>query len=145
MLATFLALTVAAPAIKDKAPDPAAEIVGLWELERTEGGRGRPEKQRAAPLRYRFGKDGTWTILEGDREVVPARAVKIDGTAKPATLDFTIAKDSLQLALGIFKVEGDTLTICSAFPDKDRPTKFEGTGGDIDYHQLAVFRRVKAK
>src|SRR5947209_10492086 len=106
----ILALALTAPAVKDKAPDPAAGIVGLWELEHAEGGSGRPQKERTAPLRYRFDKDGTWTVLEGDKEVVAARAVKIDGTARPARLDFTIAKDSPQLALGIFKVEGDKLT-----------------------------------
>lgn len=140
-----IALALAAPAVKDKTPDPAAAIVGLWELERTEGGSGRPDKERAGPLRYRFDKEGTYTVLEGDREVSRARPVKFDGTAKPATLDFTISKGSSLLVLGIFKVDGDTLTICKAYPGKDRPAKFEGTTGAEDYHYLMVFKRVKAK
>jgi uncharacterized protein (TIGR03067 family) len=145
MFSTLLALSVAAPAVKDKAPDPAAEIIGLWELERTDGGSGNAPKNRAAPLRYRFDKGGTYTVLEGDQELGPARAVKIDGAARLAALDFSVSKDSSPLVLGIFKIEGDKLTICKAYPGKERPTKFEGTTGTEDYHYLMVFRRVKAK
>jgi uncharacterized protein (TIGR03067 family) len=146
MLASLLALTLAAPGPKDK-PDPAKDIIGLWELEHAEGGSGRsgPLEEPASPLRYRFDKDGTWTVLEGDKLAMPARAVKIDGWANPATVDFTISKDSPKRTLGIFKIEGDSLTICKAYPGKDRPTKFEARPGETDYHYLMVFKRVNGK
>ena len=144
MLATLLTLTLAAPGPKDKA-DPAKEIIGLWGLHHAEGGFRHPKEEREGPIRYRFDKDGTWTVLEGDKEVVAARPVKIDGLASPATLDLTVSKDGARRTLGIFKVEGDRLTICKAYPGRDRPTKFEGRAGETDYHYLMVFRRLKSK
>lgn len=141
MFLTVLALTLGAPGLKDKA-DPAESIVGLWELERAEGGTGNVPT-RKGPLRYRFDKDGNWVVLEGERELVGARAVKIDPAAKPATLDFSVSAGSPEQVLGIYKIEGDKLTICKAFPGKDRPSKFEVRDGSQDY--LMVFKRVKPK
>jgi uncharacterized protein (TIGR03067 family) len=142
MYSTLLvtAFAVGAPTLKEK-PNPAENLVGLWELESAEGGKQQQAKKREGPLRYRFDKD-TWVVLEGDKEVVGARQFTFDPKAKPATLDFKIEQGPAEV-LGIYKIEGDKLTICKSFPGETRPTTFGVQPGSRDY--LMVFRRVKTK
>jgi hypothetical protein len=45
---------------------------------------------------------------------------------------------------GIFKIEGDTLTICVSHPPQERPTEFAATGGG-HWPALIVFKRAKGK
>src|SRR5262245_36886898 len=93
------ALTVAAPGVKDK-PNPTEGLVGLWELERTEAANKDHDRKRDGPLRYRFNKDGTWDVLEGDKPIVGARPFEFDHKASPATLDLGAGKDGHEMALG---------------------------------------------
>jgi len=72
-----------------------------------------------------------------------ASVARLDGKAKPAELDLkiTAGADLDKVVKGIWKLEGDTLTICIAEPDKERPKAFEakeGTG-----HTLLVLRKAK--
>jgi len=141
---TFLvvaSLVLAAPAPKDKPETP--EPYGLWELERAEGGSGKA-KPRKGVLRYQYNRDGTWVVLEGEKEVVGARPFKFDNKAKPATLDtFTSKGGTMPDVLAIYKIEGDTLTLCKAYPGEKRPTEFKVPEESRNY--LMVFRRVKDK
>lgn len=141
MYATLLivaALVPAAPGIKGK-PNPAEQLVGLWELERSEGAGN--QKKRDGKLYYRFNKDGTWDVLEGDKPVVGARPFKFDPKAGTATVDLGAGNDGREMAQGIYKIEGDKLTICKRPPTKGRPTEFATPEGSPNY--LMIFRRVK--
>jgi RNA polymerase sigma factor (sigma-70 family) len=68
----------------------------------------------------------------------------INATAKPKTLDIThkLPGGGEEIARGIYKLEGDTLTFCgNRKPDAERPTDFESKeGSDI---MLLVLKRVK--
>ena len=142
MNSTLLAtvLTLAAPGPKEK-PNPAEGLLGLWELERTESAKKEQPRQRDGPLRYRFNKDGTWDVLEGDKSVIGARPFKFDPKASPATVDLGAGNDGREMAQGIYKIEGDKLTICKTPPRQGRPTEFTTPDGSPNY--LMIFRRVK--
>jgi uncharacterized protein (TIGR03067 family) len=92
---------------------------------------------------------GTWTIktLEIDGQAVPGVSsirlsgntfvtrsmgaeyegtFNLDETASPKTIDMTFTKgpENGNTVLGIYKLDGDSWTICLAVTAKDRPTKF---------------------
>jgi uncharacterized protein (TIGR03067 family) len=69
---------------------------------------------------------------------------KIDPTKKPKTEDATQTSEGEnkgKTTLSIYEIEGDTLKICSAEPEKDRPTEFSSMPGSG--HFLRVFKREK--
>jgi RNA polymerase sigma factor (sigma-70 family) len=65
----------------------------------------------------------------GNPEV--AATLKIDPGKEPREIDliFTAGEQKGRIHLGIYKLEGDFLTICLANPGTDRPTAFEGKQG----------------
>src|SRR5262245_15355975 len=140
--ALLLAISLAAPALKD--PKPATDLLGLWEYQQSfSNGKDAPSN-RDAPLRYEFRKDGTYVISEGDKEIVGPREFHFDSKVSPATLDTQATKSprgDWAYALAIYKIEGDQLTICKVMPGKPRPTAFETEPGSPNY--MMIFRRVK--
>lgn len=78
----------------------------------------------------REGKSFAGTKLEVDPSTNPASLVVIpDG-----------GRDRGKRVLGIYRLEGDTLTICMARADQPRPTRFEaGPGSGLT---LMTFRRM---
>jgi uncharacterized protein (TIGR03067 family) len=85
----------------------------------------------------------TRAINEG--KVFIASTTKIDPTAKPMTIDlsFTEGDPKGKIALGIYKIEDDVLTICRAAPDKARPTEFASKPDSG--HTLMTYKREKAE
>ena len=67
--------------------------------------------------------------------------VAIDAKAKPATLDLKVesGSDAGKVVKAIYKLEGDTLTICVAEPGKDRPKAFAAR--EASGHTLMVFKK----
>ena len=135
-----LTLGLGAPALRDK--DPTQIIYGLWEMEET------PDqiKQRViersdGPYRYRFFRDGTWQVYRGDKEVGERRGFRFEPKTGLPTIDFNTppAPKHCSVVLGVYKIEGDSLTICCSYPDVPRPTDLKG--GSLMYvHKM---RRVK--
>jgi uncharacterized protein (TIGR03067 family) len=83
------------------------------------------------------------TQARRDGSVFIASTTRIDPTAKPKTIDitFTEGEGTGKTALGIYNLEGETLTICRAAPGKDRPTEFTGKAGSG--LTLMTFQRKK--
>ncbi len=86
-------------------------------------------------------KKGAYTVTSQGKKV-EAGTYETNATKKPATIDVTITEgdDKGKTELGIYKVEGDTLTIAVAPHDsKQRPKSFEPAAKG----EVMVFQRRK--
>jgi uncharacterized protein (TIGR03067 family) len=144
MYASLLALSLAAPALKDP-PNKAADLAGEWVAESLVYS-GRPRPQGKDPQRHVFARDGTWTVYRGERKLSGDRAYRVDTTTDPPTitLKFDAAEQDGPESVGIFKVVGNTLTLCYGRAGSTRrPTAFESPpGSGIN---LIILKRAKPK
>ena len=88
--------------------------------------------------------DGKWTARRGDKVLVEWAVKKIDPTQNPKTIDIEVTAGPYKgvVYLGIYELDGDTLRICFALPDKpERPTEFSAAKGSI--RALSEFKREK--
>jgi uncharacterized protein (TIGR03067 family) len=131
---------VAAPAIKNPAPADPPPVVGEWLAERFV-----VDVQTVdffpGSLRYTFTADGTWVEVfagkrkEGEYKTKAKAALsEIDLLRPPA------GPTDTGFGPGIFKIDGDTLTICIPVDPGDRPASF-----DASANVLMTFKRVKKK
>lgn len=132
-----LGLAIAAPAPKDPPKkDPA--FVGEWVPESiTVAG----QKIPAPPMTVRLTADGKFERLTGGGQ--PSTGTfTVDLKKDPAHIDITSGDGMAPspVALSIFRVEGDTMTICAA-TGGDRPTAFASPAGSTTV--LMVFKRKK--
>ena len=135
-----LAVAIAAPGVKDK-PKKEPTVVGEWIAEKMIiAGMEIPRKDDD-PLRFKFAAEGKVTINDGNRKTEHG-TYKLDAKKKPAEIDLLPAADSKDPILhGIFKIEGETLTICLSEKKSPRPTKFASAedAGLV----MVIFKRVK--
>jgi uncharacterized protein (TIGR03067 family) len=126
VLAGSLGLSTAAPAPKDDKED-MKKFEGDWTFTAWESaGQSLPPEARDI---------AKWSV-KGDKysfemgEEKEEGTIKLDPAKKPATIDFTITsgRDKGKDQPGIYKVDGDTITICLARPGaKERPSDFKST------------------
>ena len=125
-----LALALGAPALKDK--DKAPSLIGEWEVESF--GTNGVQTATTPGLRYTFTEDGQWLIHRDGKETSKgiSRGFTVDPKRSPPAVDLvtnTKAANTSRL-LGIYKVEGDTLTIYGTrAKGAERPTRFEAPEG----------------
>jgi len=135
-----LAVAVAAPGPKDPPKKDSPAIAGEW------AGESAVEKGR--PIRlppgtaWTFTADGKSVLTLGGGAGSTDATYKADTTKAPAELDVSDGPKGKPLR-GIFKVEGDTLTVCLVEGDADRPTAFESAAGSKAI--LITLKRVKKK
>ena len=126
----------------DEAPKgDAAKLAGSWEAKIGEN------KDRTIVVEFKdkaaiariSGGDGNAATFKGE--------FAINEAATPRTIDFTKFKgeDGNEIGgdnLGIYKIEGDTLTICVGGHGNPRPSEFKGESGG-DGPNLWTFTRKK--
>jgi uncharacterized protein (TIGR03067 family) len=130
MNATLLlgvAVGLSAPALKDP-PKNRTDLVGEWAVESAIASGNRATT--GGNLVYTFTKEGKWFIRRGDEELgAGKRGVEFDPKADPPQV--TLVSDATRLGSsrrhGIYKIEGDTATLCVAAAGEPRPTMFEST------------------
>jgi uncharacterized protein (TIGR03067 family) len=107
-----------------------AKFAGEWDLVSAAfDGRKVPKAEVGEPS-IEF--EGTTYRQYLGKAVTEAGACAIDPTARPKALDFVITKgpDTGKRQLGLYKITGDTLTLCLAAPAATvRPRGFASTPG----------------
>ena len=141
IVAACLALVLAA-----QTPEPSPEVRA--ELERHQGvwravsfrreGKETPEAVVRSITRT---ADGDRVVWRRDGKSFSGSTVVLDPSADPKTIDVHAdggpGRD--KVVRGLYKLEGDRLTLCTADPDEPRPTAFRADPGDR--WTLMVFAR----
>jgi uncharacterized protein (TIGR03067 family) len=112
------------------------DLQGTWQLQRrTRGGKEAPADV-VKRMRLVIAADKA-TPYEGDKAQTPA-TIAVDATKKPATIDIRHGREGMP---GIYRLEGDTLTICFGDPGAERPKDFAAKTDPPT--TLLVLKRVK--
>jgi RNA polymerase sigma factor (sigma-70 family) len=125
-----------AAAGKDEAPKDEEKILGTWTLVSGEEGGQKAPEERIKQAKLIFAADGKMTAKLGERE--QEFTYQLSPAKKPK--EFSVADDKGRTMLGIYKLDGDTLTVCY---DRggDRPAEFASPEGTRVV--LEVLKRVK--
>ena len=124
-LVTLASLASLPANAENKVPQKAiTQIQGLWKVTSlTANGNQAPAKSFKGA---RFLIKGENISLSGQAKDL--RVYRINPTAKPKTIDMSNGKGN-ESAKGIYKVDGDTMTLCFSQSTKlDRPKTFDTTG-----------------
>jgi RNA polymerase sigma factor (sigma-70 family) len=127
-----------------KARTDQARIQGTWVGVSVRKNGETPDhgRARASDLHIRFAGDKL-TIQVGDRRVGGA-TYRLDPKARPKEIHFLEQNFDNHRQVGIYKLEGDTLTLCLRDADKGPPAKFSAEKGELFSQMLLVLRRQAA-
>jgi uncharacterized protein (TIGR03067 family) len=121
-----------------------ARFQGTWQLISAESNGAKAPEERVRQTRVTI-TGNTHTVRFGDQVLAHDVSFEIDPTKTPKEVTDTIndGPNKGKQILGIYTLEGDTLTSCVAPIGKERPTEFAARPGSG--HTLRVFRRVRAE
>src|SRR5262245_47264524 len=130
-----LALSVSAPALKDPPAKPAT-VEGEWTVESGLVG-GKPDTGLFRnPIDKIVIANGKWSVHRGGQAPGAAK-ITFDSKKDPPEFTFTGSNEQG----GIYKLEGDTLTICYELGGAKRPQSFDSpVGSNV---RIMVLKRIK--
>lgn len=124
-----------------------ARLEGVWKI--SEALHGGEVVEQSEPEEFEF-KAGKLLVRKGDRAPI-TMTLRLDLSPDPKLLDWTTDPkgkfdDADKFAEGIYKLDGDTLTVCyhvrdNRFAKGSRPTEFKSAEGSDS--MLIVFKRAK--
>ncbi len=136
----FPVAAAAAPALKDRPAKAPPSVLGEW-LRVGHIQAGKDAGRDSEPHHQTFTADGVWEYTYGGRVGHPvAKTYAADPKQNPPAIDINGGGQSWK---GIYKVEGDTLTLCLSSGGRDRPKTFESSADHPT--TVWVFQRVKPK
>ena len=131
----------AAGAQDDTSKKEMKKLEGTWATVSIEAAGQKVTDEDKIKTRKLTTKGEKYTLKVGDETV--QGTIKINATKKPKTID--VKPDSGtnkgKTLLGIYELDGDSLKICLALPDKDRPAAF-ATAAE-NGQQLVVYKQGK--
>ena len=125
-----------AAAGKDEAPKDEQKILGTWTVESCEVWGEKVPEEKFKETKFTFAPGGKWN-RKGDKQ--EEGTCKLDPAKKPK--EITLTTDERGTELGIYKLDGDTLTICLEANGNERPTEFASKAGSMA--NLIFLKRMK--
>jgi uncharacterized protein (TIGR03067 family) len=122
--------------------DDLEKLAGVWtSVSATNDGKPVAD-ETVKKLRLTVTKEGGYKT-ERENQVLFDSVCKIEPTKSPKYIDLigTEGENKGKAAQGIYKLEGDRLTICYTMPGKERPNGFESNPGSAA--TLVVWKRAK--
>jgi uncharacterized protein (TIGR03067 family) len=121
---------------KDPAKDEIEKLQGDWMMVSSETS-GKKAPDNIVKISSVSIKGDQWLAKLGGRET--KFTIKVDPTKSPRTIDFTGPSSTGEVTSpGVYKLEGDSLTVCIAGRGKDRPKEFKSEDGSM----LLVYKRA---
>jgi len=127
LVSAALAFVLAAPIGADD--KGAKNLIGTWKVTACEKDGKAETSTEVKGKEVKITADTITCTKDGKTDM--ACTYTLDTSSKPWKIEMKCTKGQHKdkTLKGIARLEGDTLTVCHAKPDKDAPTKFEGKDG----------------